>query len=84
VTSPTTYPDLAGRVTLSTHKGRSTKVIAAEPATVRAAILAQMVEANGRPVAYVLVENANNLPADGAWVNVEQPLLDQTLNSTRL
>ncbi|MGH3818861.1 MAG: hypothetical protein ACRDRE_14105 [Pseudonocardiaceae bacterium] len=32
-------------------KNRSTKVTAAEPTTVRAAILAQMVEVNGRPVA---------------------------------
>ncbi|HEX8935778.1 MAG TPA: thermonuclease family protein [Pseudonocardiaceae bacterium] len=57
-----------------------TRVTAAEPATVRAAILAQMVEVNGRPVAYVLLETAGGLPADGAWVNADQALLDGTLN----
>ncbi|MCA1694860.1 MAG: nuclease, partial [Actinobacteria bacterium] len=34
----------------------------------------------GRPVAYVLVETADALPADGAWVNVDQALLEHTLN----
>jgi hypothetical protein len=32
-----------------------------------------MVEVNGRPVAYVVVETADKLPTDGAWVNVETP-----------
>lgn len=57
-----------------------TRVTTAKPATVRAAILAQMVEVNGRPVVYVLLETANNLPGDGAWINADQALLDQTLN----
>jgi endonuclease YncB( thermonuclease family) len=69
-----------GFTAIEYDKSQSTKVTAAEPATVRAAILAQMVEVNGRPVAYVLLWTANDLPADGAWVNVEQSLLDQTLN----
>lgn len=61
-------------------QGQPTRVRAAEPASIRAAILAQLVETNGRPVAYVLVESAGTLPADGAWVDVDQALLGQTLN----
>ncbi len=60
--------------------GQPTRVTAAKPAKVRAAILAQMVEVNGRPVAYVLVETTDHLPVDGAWVNVDETLLDRTLN----
>lgn len=61
-----------------------TRVRSATPTSVRAAILAQMAEVNGRPVAYVLVETAGNLPADGTWVNVDEALLDQTLNARLL
>ena len=63
---------------------RSTKVISAEPATVRAVILSQMVEINGRPVSYVLVESTQKLPADGSWVLVDEALLDRTLNARLL
>ncbi len=69
-----------GFTAIEFDKSQSTKVTAAEPVAVRAAILAQMVEVNGRPVAYVLVETADALPADGAWVNVDQALLERTLN----
>ena len=57
-----------------------TRVRRATPSSVRAAILTQMAEVNGRPVAYVLAESSGNLPADGTWVNVDETLLDQTLN----
>ncbi|MGH3766542.1 MAG: thermonuclease family protein [Pseudonocardiaceae bacterium] len=57
-----------------------TRVSSATPVQVRAAILAQMVEVNGRPVAYVLVEGGHALPNDGAWVEVGPSLLDDTLN----
>jgi endonuclease YncB( thermonuclease family) len=57
-----------------------TRVISAEPAAIRAAILAQMVEINGRPVSYVLVQPAQKLPVDGAWIHVDDALLNQTLN----
>jgi endonuclease YncB( thermonuclease family) len=61
-----------------------TRVRRATPSSVRAAILTQMAEVNGRPVAYVLVDAGGNLPADGAWVNVDEALLDQTLNMRQL
>lgn len=61
-------------------QSRLNRVIGARPAAVRAAILTQMAEANGRPVAYVLIEAADELPPDGEWINVSESLLDQTLN----
>jgi endonuclease YncB( thermonuclease family) len=61
-----------------------TRVRSATPTSVRAAILTQMAEANGRPVAYVLVEATGSLPTDGTWVNVDEALLDQTLNARLL
>ena len=72
--------DWIGFTAIEFDSRQPTLVTAAEPAMVRAAILTQMVEVNGRPVAYVVVETVGNLPADGAWVNVDQALLDQTLN----
>jgi hypothetical protein len=40
-----------------------------------------MVEVNGRPVAYLLLdEEGGDLPADGATVALDQALLDRTLN----
>lgn len=69
-----------GFTTITYDRSQRTKVIAAEPATVRAAILTQMAEANGRPVAYLLLASDTELPADGIWVNVAQQQLDQTLN----
>ena len=63
---------------------RKLQVRRATPTSVRAAVLAQMVEVNGRPVSYVLVETAGNLPADGDWVNVDEALLDETLNARLL
>jgi len=59
----------------------STRVVASTPATIRALILTKMVEANGRPVAYLLLdEEAGDLPASGATVALDQMLLDRTLN----
>lgn len=61
-------------------QNQRTRVRSATPTTIPAAIFAQMAEANGRPVAYVLIKATDQLPADGTWVDVEQSLLDQTLN----
>ena len=72
--------DWIGFTTINYDQDQPTRVRSSEPATIRAAILAQLVETNGRPVAYVLIESADTLPADGAWVNVDQALLDETLN----
>lgn len=58
-----------------------TRVVTSTPATVRALILTRMVEVNGRPVAYLLLEDpAGGLPADGSTVVLDQALLDRTLN----
>lgn len=72
--------DWIGFTAITYDQDQPNRIRAAEPATIRAAILAQQVETNGRPVAYVLVESASTLPGDGAWVNVDQALLEQTLN----
>ena len=59
----------------------STRVVASSPATVRALILTRMVEVNGRPVAYLLLdEEGGDLPANGTTVALDQALLDRTLN----
>jgi endonuclease YncB( thermonuclease family) len=50
-------------------------------AGVRAAILSTMAEANGRPVCYVLAGPDEDLPADGAWTEVDPGLLERTLNA---
>jgi endonuclease YncB( thermonuclease family) len=72
--------DWIGFTSIRYEPDQPTRIIAAEPTRIRAAILAQAVEVNGRPVAYVLLASGGTLPADGAWVNVDQALLDQTLN----
>lgn len=69
-----------GFTSITYDQNQPTRVRSATPTAVQAAILAQMAEANGRPVSYVLVKDTNQLPQDGTWVNVEQPLLDQSLN----
>jgi hypothetical protein len=57
---------------------QSTMVQSATPDSVRGGILSQAAEANGRPVAYVLLEA--DLPTRGTWINVNKPLLEKTLN----
>ncbi|MDQ3901889.1 MAG: nuclease [Actinomycetota bacterium] len=76
--------DWIGFTTIEYDQHRKVQVRSATPTSVRAAIFAQMVEVNGRPVSYVLVETAGNLPADGGWVNVDEALLDETLNARLL
>ncbi|HYZ36510.1 MAG TPA: thermonuclease family protein [Pseudonocardiaceae bacterium] len=73
-----------GFTAIEYDRNEKTRVRSATPISIRAAVLAQMVEANGRPVAYVLVDTAANLPADGSWVNVDDGLLDRTLNARLL
>ena len=72
--------DWIGFTAIRYDQDQPTRVTAAEPMRIRAAILAQAAEVNGRPVAYVLIESSGTLPADGEWVNVDEALLDQTLN----
>lgn len=55
-------------------------VTAAQPKTVRGAILTMGAEANGRPVSYVLTAAAAAGLADGAWVDVDEALLQRTVN----
>ncbi len=52
------------------------------PATVEATVLAQAVEVNGRPIAYVVV--GDDLPRDRTWVRVTRRLLGRTLNARLL
>jgi len=51
------------------------------PDGVRAAVLSSMAEANGRPVAYLLVGGDDALPADGVWTLVDDLLLRNTINA---
>ncbi|MFN2534399.1 MAG: thermonuclease family protein [Pseudonocardiaceae bacterium] len=76
--------DWIGFTAIEYDQHRKIQVRSATPTSVRAAILAQMVEVNGRPVAYVLLEKGGNLPADGGWVNVDDALLDETMNARLL
>ncbi|MDQ3632152.1 MAG: thermonuclease family protein [Actinomycetota bacterium] len=61
---------------------RDQEVIAAEPVERPAAALAQMADANGRPVALLLTDE--NLPADGSYTAVDDALLDRTINAALL
>jgi hypothetical protein len=57
-----------------------TMVDSAIPTTTRGAILTKAVDANGRPIAYVLPEAAAAPVANGSWVDVDETLLSSTLN----
>jgi endonuclease YncB( thermonuclease family) len=60
----------------------SNRVAAATAATVRAVILTRMVEVNGRPVSYLLLDGGiGRLPADGSTALLDQALLDRTVNA---
>jgi endonuclease YncB( thermonuclease family) len=61
------------------HQG-STMVKSAQPETRPGAILSQMAEANGRPVAYVLVGAEAEGLHDGEWTEVDKAILQRTLN----
>jgi endonuclease YncB( thermonuclease family) len=63
-----------------TFKTDEVTVANATPDTIRAAVLSQIAEANGRPVSYLLVGQDDDLPADGTWVLVDDDLLDRTVN----
>jgi endonuclease YncB( thermonuclease family) len=84
VTARDALLDWIGFTAIEFDPHRKVQVRSATPTSVRAAILAQMVEVNGRPVSYVLVETAGNLPTDGGWVKVDEALLDETLNARLL
>ena len=57
-----------------------TLVTASDPDRIRGAILSKAAEANGRPVAYVLVGDITEGLQDGAWLHVDETLLRETLN----
>lgn len=61
---------------------REQEVISAKPAERPAAALAQMADANGRPVALLLTDG--KLPADGSYVAVDDALLGRTINAALL
>jgi hypothetical protein len=56
-------------------------VVAAEPATVRATILSRLVEVNGRPVSYLLLEDDAEDLEPGRRMQVGVELLSRTVNS---
>ena len=61
---------------------RDQEVIAASPKQRPAAVLAQMADANGRPVALLITDGA--LPEDGSYVGVDDALLERTVNAALL
>lgn len=52
----------------------------ADPSSLPGAILTQAAEANGRPISYVLVNEATAGLQEGDWIHVGDELLRQTLN----
>jgi endonuclease YncB( thermonuclease family) len=72
-----------GFTTLEYAPPGRTRVTAATPEAVPAVIFTQAVERNGFPVAYLVttVGEAEHLPSDGAWVLLDQVLLDHSYNT---
>lgn len=64
--------------------GDSTKVVSAQPERVAGVVLAQAVEANGRPISYILLEKQARQIKDGSWINLDADLLQKTLNARLL
>lgn len=62
---------------------QSGTVESATPATRPALVLSKGVDPNGRPIAYLLVGDGDEI-RDGAWTEVSGPLLDRTLNARAL
>ena len=58
-------------------------VQSATPATRPATALSKGIDPNGRPIAYLLVDDGADL-RDGAWTHVDRALLDRTLNARSL
>src|SRR2546429_6080431 len=62
------------------YVGRSTKVQSAQPDSIPGTILTKAADANGRPIAYVLLREQANQLTEGQWINVGDELLQSTLN----
>jgi endonuclease YncB( thermonuclease family) len=77
---------LIGFTRLAYAPPTSTRVTIATPETIPAVIFSQAAEVNGRPVAYLATSAGEDehLPPDGAWVLVDQTLLDHTFNTLLL
>ncbi len=60
------------------------RVKSSEPDAVRGAILTKAADANGRPIAYVLLEDDADTLDDGGWVQVDDALLQKTINFWQL
>jgi hypothetical protein len=63
--------------------GQSGTVQSAAPDSRPAVVLSKGVDPNGRPIAYLLVDDGGDL-RDGAWVELRSALLDRTLNARSL
>ena len=66
-----------------TYETGSTTVLSATPDTIPAVIYTKASDPNGRPVSYLQV-GAGRRPADGAWIQVTNSVLDRTLNAQAL
>src|SRR3954447_23936531 len=62
---------------------QSGTVQSSSPATRPAVVLSKGVDPNGRPIAYLLVDDGDDV-RDGAWTHVDSALLDRTLNARSL
>jgi endonuclease YncB( thermonuclease family) len=61
----------------------TTTVVSASPESIRAIIYTKASDPNGRPVSYLHVGTARR-PADGAWTQVTNAVLDRTVNAQAL
>ncbi len=66
-----------------TYETGSTTVVSATPDAVPAVIYTKASDPNGRPISYLQV-GAGRRPADGAWTQVTNSVLDRTLNAQAL
>ena len=63
---------------------QSGTVESASPATRPAVVLTKGVDPNGRPIAYLLVDDDGDDLRDGAWTELSSTMLDRTLNARAL
>ena len=56
------------------------QVKSADPDAIAGTILTKAADANGRPIAYVLLEKASKQLKNGEWQRIDAELLEQTLN----
>lgn len=75
-----TRDQLLARIGFTKIKFSGNQVQSANPDGISGAILTQAADANGRPVAYVVLEDEAKQLEDGNWTRVDADLLEKTLN----